>query len=121
MASDQVPVKRVLKKKSSHLSYQDMKLLQACIQRRGEAVPGEIAQELGWARSSLAYNLNRLLKYGWIVRLGGGRSIRYRIATDEEWRAFRQKLAKQEIERGNDKPPQKPGWADRLKKFFLED
>jgi DNA-binding MarR family transcriptional regulator len=120
MTSDQtVPPKRVLQKKGMDLSDQDLKLLQDCIKRRGEAVPGEMALELGWARSSLAYNLNRLLKRGWIVRLGGGRSIRYRMATDEEWRAFRQQLANQESQK--DTQPQKIGWAARLKKFFEED
>jgi len=46
---------------------QDLKQLKAYIERRDEAVPGEMAQELGWARTSLAYNLNRLLKNGFIV------------------------------------------------------
>ncbi len=35
------------------------RLFQA-IQSRGEAIPGDLAQELGWARSALAYNLGRL-------------------------------------------------------------
>jgi|GEM_PF-3670999 DNA-binding MarR family transcriptional regulator len=119
MVSDQGP-KRILKKKSSRLSDQDLKLLQESIQRRGEAVPGEMAQELGWARSSLAYNLNRLLKRGWIVRLGGGRNIRYRTATDEEWRVFRQELANQENQPQKNKRPQKMSLADRIMNFLAD-
>jgi hypothetical protein len=92
------PPKRVLKKKDGYMSHQDLERLKASIKRRGEAAPGEMAKELGWARSSLAYNLNRLLKNGIILRLGKGRSARYRMATEDEWRAFRQQLAKQESE-----------------------
>jgi biotin operon repressor len=60
-------------------SWQDLDILQAAIQSRGEAVPGNLAVELGVSRSTLAYNINRLLKEGRIERLGGGRSIRYRV------------------------------------------
>ena len=60
-------------------SYADAKKLYLSIQTRGEAKPGDLAQELGMARSSLAYHLNRLVLYGYIARLGGGRSIRYRV------------------------------------------
>ena len=60
-------------------SYADAKKLYESIQRRGEATPGDLAQEHGMARSSLAYNLNRLAAKGYIQRLGGGRSIRYKI------------------------------------------
>jgi len=58
--------------------WQDLNILLAAIERRGEAVPSELAAELGQSRSTLAYNLNRLVKKGRIERLGGGRSIRYR-------------------------------------------
>lgn len=60
-------------------SYADAKKLHESIQRRGEASPGDLAQEMGMARSSLAYHLNRLAKKGYIERIGGGRSIRYRV------------------------------------------
>jgi predicted HTH transcriptional regulator len=60
-------------------SWQDLDILQAAIQSRGEAVPGDLAAELTVSRSTLAYNLNRLVKKGRIERLGGGRSIRYRV------------------------------------------
>jgi DNA-binding MarR family transcriptional regulator len=119
MASDQAP-KKILKRKGRYLSNQDLERLEAAIKTRGEAVPGELAQELGWARSSLAYNLNRLLKKGWIVRLGGGRSIRYRMATDEEWRAFYQKQANPGNQPQKNKRPQKLSLADRIKKFLAD-
>jgi DNA-binding MarR family transcriptional regulator len=114
------PPKRVLRKKGISLSDQDLKLLRECIQRRGKAVPGEMAQELGWARSSLAYNLNRLLKNGWIVRLGGGRSIRYRVTTDEEGRAIRQKVTAQENQARKEKQLKKMSLADRFMKFLAD-
>jgi len=60
-------------------SWQDLQTLWAAIQSRGEAVPGDLAAELGQSRSTLAYNLNRLVKKGRIERLGGGRSTRYRV------------------------------------------
>ncbi|SRR5665213_1183635 len=59
--------------------WQDLDILQAAIEKRGEAIPGDLAAELGMSRSTLAYNLNRLVKEGRIERLGGGRSIRYRV------------------------------------------
>src|SRR5258708_2984956 len=71
---------RILKRKVLMQSDQDLKDLLESIRRRGDAVPGELAQELGCPRSTLAYNLNRLLKKRQIVRVGGGRSIRYQIA-----------------------------------------
>jgi hypothetical protein len=60
-------------------SYADAKRLYESIQRRGEATPGDLAQEFGMARSSLAYNLNRLVAKKYVERLGGGRSIRYKV------------------------------------------
>ena len=56
----------------------DLEKLLAAIQSRGEAIPGDLAGELGVARSTLAYSLNTLIRRGCIERLGGGRSIRYR-------------------------------------------
>jgi hypothetical protein len=60
-------------------SRQDLRTLVAAIESRGEAVSGDLAVELGASRSTLAYNLNRLVKEKRIERLGGGRSIRYRV------------------------------------------
>lgn len=56
----------------------DLEKLLAAIQSRGEAIPGDLAGELGVARSTLAYSLNTLIRRGCIERIGGGRSIRYR-------------------------------------------
>ena len=71
-------------RKTTWHSNKDMDRLFQAIQTRGEAIPGDLAQELGWARSTLAYNLGRLQGLSKIVRMGGGRSIRYRVATPEE-------------------------------------
>jgi hypothetical protein len=83
-------------------SIEDLKRIIASIQRRGEATPGELAKELGMARSTLAYNLNRILAYApdyevtrkdyWennllnyllgekrMERTGAGPSLRYRL------------------------------------------
>jgi hypothetical protein len=72
---------------------EDIKRLFQAIQLKEEAIPGDLAQELGWARSTLAYNLGKLQDQKKIVRMGGGRSIRYRVATQEEkdamWAAAR--------------------------------
>ena len=65
-------------------SLNDVERLFQAIKTRGEAIPGDLAQELGWARSTLSYTLGRLQKKGRIVRMGGGRSIRYRVTTEEE-------------------------------------
>ncbi len=61
----------------------DRKRLLEFIQQRVEAIPNELASELGWARSTLAYNLNKLLNKGLIEKIGGGRSTRYRIVSKE--------------------------------------
>ena len=81
---------------------EDLKRIIASIQHRGEATPGELAKELGMARSTLAYNLNRILAYApdyevtrknyWennllqyllgekrMERTGAGPSLRYRL------------------------------------------
>jgi hypothetical protein len=81
---------------------EDLKRIIASIQHRGEATPGELAKELGMARSTLAYNLNRFLAYSpdyettrkdyWenhlmhfllgpkrLERTGAGPSLRYRL------------------------------------------
>ncbi len=83
-------------------SIEDLKRIIAAIQRRGETTPGELAKELGMARSTLAYNLNRFLAYSpdyvvtrkdyWenhllhyllgqkrMERTGAGPSLRYRL------------------------------------------
>jgi hypothetical protein len=80
----------------------DLQRIIACIERRGQAMPGEIVQELGMSRSTLTYNLKRLSAYipgaeltgrsHWtnrplqyvlgqrrIERTGAGPSLRYRI------------------------------------------
>jgi hypothetical protein len=89
-------------RKPHHDSVGDLERIIACVQSRGEATPGDLAQELGMARSSLTYNLNRLLAYSpehptakskssnpyllrrllgqrRIERTGAGPSLRYRI------------------------------------------
>jgi hypothetical protein len=76
---------RLRQKRGAYRSYQELRKLQEFINQRGEAVPSEMAEEFGWARSTLSYTLKHLLKKKWIVRMGGGRSIRYRIATEEDW------------------------------------
>jgi biotin operon repressor len=73
------PSDRKRGRKTDTVTNQDMDRLLAAIQSRGAAIPGDLAQELGWARSTLAYNLKKLRVTGKIVRVGGGRSIRYRI------------------------------------------
>ena len=85
-------------------SFKDLERIIDCIQQRGEATPGELARELGMSRSTLTYNLKRLLAhkpgafrheikvgislyYGLrsllgekrVERLGAGQNIRYRI------------------------------------------
>ena len=86
-------------------SVEDLKRLVECIQRRGEASPGDLAKELGMSRSTLTYNLKRLLNHStihiqtswsyryttlycildWLLgskmveRLGKGNNVRYRI------------------------------------------
>lgn len=59
-------------------SWEDMERIVNCLQTLGEATPGQLASQLGVARSSLAYNLNRLLARKRIERLGAGPRIRYR-------------------------------------------
>ncbi|HEY5040221.1 MAG TPA: winged helix-turn-helix domain-containing protein, partial [bacterium] len=54
------------------------------IEQKGEAIPGDLARELGWSRSTLAHNLAKLQAKGKIVRMGGGRSTRYRVVTPDE-------------------------------------
>jgi DNA-binding transcriptional ArsR family regulator len=58
-------------------------LLEA-IEQKGEAVPGDLARDLGWPRSTLAHHLAKLQARKLILRMGGGRSIRYRLMTPEE-------------------------------------
>src|SRR5580693_8732143 len=83
------PPPRKRGRKVDYHSVKDLERLFQAIQTRGEAIPGDLAQELGWARSTLSYTLGRLQKKGRIVRMGGGRSIRYRVATEEELDAMR--------------------------------
>ncbi len=81
-------------RKEHHDSLGDLERIIACIEKRGEVTPGELAQELGMARSSLTYNLNRLttkpkffnpyllphlLGQRRIERLGAGKTVRYRL------------------------------------------
>jgi hypothetical protein len=54
------------------------------IEQKGEGIPGDLARELGWSRSTLAHNLAKLHAQKKIVKVGGGRSTRYRIAASEE-------------------------------------
>jgi hypothetical protein len=82
------PSPRKRGRKLSRHSDQDLHRLFLAVQTRGEAIPGDLAQELGWARSTLAYNLGRLQGLSKIARMGGGRSIRYRVATPEEQTAL---------------------------------
>jgi hypothetical protein len=72
------------KKGGNKLKYDLIDLLES-IERRGEAVPGDLAKEFGWARSSLTYALKLLLKRKKIVKIGGGRSTRYRVATKDDF------------------------------------
>ena len=75
----------------------------ACIERKGEVAPGEIARELGIPKSTLIYNLNRLLDLCQgvtrqgdhhiflnhvfskilggkrLVRIGAGKYVRYKL------------------------------------------
>jgi hypothetical protein len=73
-------------------SYEDLARLIFCIESHGEVKPGQLEQELGMSRSSLTYNLKRLLGQTKIrhttrsilgkkrlERLGAGQSVRYRI------------------------------------------
>jgi hypothetical protein len=88
-ASDDVTTKdaatgRKRGRKVHSMTRQDMDLLFEAIQRRGEAIPADLAQELGWARSTLAYNLNKLQTKGKIVRRGNGPSTRYRVTSTDE-------------------------------------
>lgn len=81
-------------RKEHHDSVKDLERIIACIKKRGEATPSELAKELGMARSSLTYNLNRLttkpkffnpyllphlLGKRRIERLGAGKTVRYRL------------------------------------------
>jgi|GEM_PF-1903299 len=87
-------------------SLEHWKRVVACIERRGEVSPGDLARELGIPKSTLIYSLNRLLElcqgyqrkgdnhfflghlFGQVlggkrlVRVGGGKYVRYRMA---EW------------------------------------
>ena len=76
------PAQRKLGRKLHRDSWQDLETLIALIRQKAEVTPGELAMQLGQPRSTLAYNLNRLIKMGYIERLGGGRSIRYRAVPD---------------------------------------
>jgi hypothetical protein len=96
------PPPRKRGRKVDYYSRQNVELLFQAIKTRGEAIPGDLAQELGWARSTLSYNLGRLQKKGRIVRMGGGRSIRYRVATEEELDAKRPPWLRKFL-----KPPEK--------------
>jgi hypothetical protein len=78
------PYERLRKERGAYRSYIHLNPFVAAIERRGEATPGELAQEFGWARSSLSYTFKRLIEKGQIVRIGAGRSIRYRVTTREE-------------------------------------
>ena len=84
-------------------SIEQLKKMIALIESRGEVNPGELAQELGMSRSTLTYSLknlmdhkpgyhlyhinkrgrfhrlNRLMGLKKLVRLGAGRSVRYKI------------------------------------------
>ena len=85
------PSKRKLGRKLHRDSWQDLQNLLACIRLKSEVTPGELAAQLGSSRSTLAYNLNRLLSKGYIERLGGGRSIRYRALPEPPksgWRSL---------------------------------
>lgn len=102
------PTESYLKRKKGpklrHESHKDLTRIIECVERLGEAKPGDIAKELGMARSSLAYSLNRIMAFsnGTLVikyrydplpdtlgkalagrrfeRLGAGQSVRYRLA-----------------------------------------
>ncbi len=74
-----------LRRKGVAISDKDMDKLLDLIRLKGIAIPGELAKELGCARSSLAYNLNLLVKKNYIERIGGGRSTRYRALTHHKW------------------------------------
>ncbi len=75
---------RQSQKRGGYRSHWELDKLVEFIKQRGEAVPSEMAKEFGWARSTLTYTLMRLLKTKRIIRMGGGRSIRYRVATPED-------------------------------------
>ena len=83
------PAKRRLGRKDYHETRKDLKTLLASIRFMGTVSPGVLAEQLKVPRSTLAYNLNWLIRKGYIERLGGGRSIRYRLVPDpheDEWR-----------------------------------
>ena len=63
-------------------------VLLKAIEQKGEAIPGDLARELGWSRSTLAHNLAKLQDQKKIVKIGGGRSTRYRVMTLEESNAL---------------------------------
>ncbi len=58
---------------------ENMKLLFHCIQLRGKAKPGDLAKELHWTRSTLAYNLKKLQGQKRIERMGSGQGVRYQV------------------------------------------
>jgi hypothetical protein len=82
------PAPKKLQKKEWFESQRDLDRLyeavKEAVKRQGMAVPGELAKEMGWARSSLATNLRRLQKKRKIMKVGGGRSTRYRLMTADE-------------------------------------
>ena len=96
---------RKMGRKAHSESHEDLKRIIAGIERRGEAKPGELAEELGMSRSTLAYNLKRLMLHRpdfnlrnlrlsetgklyrmkavlgqkRLVKLGAGPNVRYRL------------------------------------------
>jgi|GEM_PF-3986406 len=101
---------RFRKRRGGYRNHYTFEKFLAFIESKGEATPGDLAKEFGWARSSLSYTFNRLIKEGKIVRLGGGRSIRYRVTTQEEkdahWKAkWAKKSANSSAPSVNTTPP----------------
>ncbi len=83
-------------------SLDDLKRIVACIESRGEVTPGDLALELGMSRSTLTYNLKRLLSVSpnadpyavgywqcralqwtlggkYLVKTGAGKHVKYRL------------------------------------------
>ncbi len=96
---------RKLGRKLHREGIKDMQRIADLIERCGEAKPGELAQKLGMSRSTLTYNLKRLMRHDpgfeghrrdfWtrrplravlgekrLEKLGSGNSVRYRIVQE---------------------------------------
>lgn len=78
------PRNRFVGERGAYRGHYHLKPFLESIERRGLAVPRDLAKEFGWPRSSLSYTFGRLIKEGKIAKVGAGRSTRYRVTTPEE-------------------------------------